>query len=67
MVRLFRFELEGVFYRITSHGNDRGKIFFEHKDYDKRKDCLKGICENFGIVIYDYVLMINYYHLLIEK
>ena len=66
MARPLRIEYEGAFYHVTSRGNERGKVFFEAKDYEKFKDYLKGACEKFGIVIHAYVLMTNHYHLLIE-
>jgi len=40
MARPLRIEYEGAFYHVTARGNDRGKIFFSKKDYDKFKEYL---------------------------
>ncbi len=66
MARPLRIEYEGAFYHVTARGNDRGKIFFSKKDYDKFKEYLAEAREKYGFTLHAYVLMTNHYHLLIE-
>jgi REP element-mobilizing transposase RayT len=37
MARPLRIEFEGVVYHVTARGNERRKIFFSKKDYEKFK------------------------------
>jgi len=66
MTRPLRIEFEGAFYHVTSRGNERKKIFFTPRDYDKFKEYVAEARLKFGFILHGYVLMTNHYHLLIE-
>lgn len=66
MARPLRLEYEGAIYHITARGNERKKIFFSRRDYDKFKAYLVLAKERFGCIVHAYVLMGNHYHLILE-
>jgi REP element-mobilizing transposase RayT len=66
MARPLRIEYEGAVYHITARGNERSKIFFSKKDYEKFKEYLAEAQQKFGFFLHAYVLMTNHYHLIIE-
>lgn len=66
MARPLRIEFEGAFYHVTARGNERRKIFFSKKDYEKFKEYIAEAKEKYGFILHSYVLMTNHYHLLIE-
>jgi putative transposase len=66
MARPIRIEYEGAFYHVTARGNERRKIFFSRKDYEKFKEYLADAREKYRFKLHAYVLMTNHYHLLIE-
>jgi putative transposase len=66
MARPLRIEYEGAMYHITARGNERGRIFFSKKDYQKFKEYLEAAKSKFGLSLHAYVLMTNHYHLIIE-
>lgn len=66
MARPLRIEYEGALYHVTSRGNEKRKVFFSRKDYEKFKEYLANAIEKFGFVLHGYVLMTNHYHLIIE-
>ncbi|SPF44950.1 transposase (fragment) [Syntrophobacter sp. SbD1] len=66
MARPLRIEYEGAFYHVTARGNERWKIFFMKKDYDKFKEYIEAAEINFGFILHAYVLMTNHYHLIVE-
>jgi putative transposase len=66
MARPIRIEYEGAFYHVTARGNERRKIFFSKKDYEKFKQYLSDAREKYCFKLHAYVLMTNHYHLLIE-
>ena len=66
MARPLRIEYEGAVYHVTSRGNDKRKVFFSRKDYEKFKEYLGNAIEKFGFILHGYVLMTNHYHLIIE-
>ena len=41
MARPLRIEYEGAVYHVAARGNERGKIFFSKKDYEKFKEYIK--------------------------
>ena len=47
-------------------GNERNKIFFSPRDYDKFREYIAEAKLRYGFNLYAYVLMTNHYHLLIE-
>ena len=66
MARPLRIEYKGAFYRITSRGNERRKVYFPKSDYDKFREYLKEAQEKYGYLLHGYVFMTNHYHLIIE-
>jgi REP element-mobilizing transposase RayT len=66
VARPLRIEYEGALYHVTSRGNEKRKVFFSRKDYEKFKEYLANAIEKFGFVLHGYVLMTNHYHLIIE-
>ena len=66
MARPLRIEYEGAVYHVTARGNDRGKIFFSKRDYEKFKEYITAAKEKYGLILHSYVLMTNHYHLIIE-
>jgi REP element-mobilizing transposase RayT len=66
MARQLRIEYEGAIYHITARGNERQKIFFTERDYQKFKEYLVIAQERFGCVLHAYVCMGNHYHLILE-
>jgi len=51
---------------ITSRGNLREKVFFEDSDRKRFLEILRRTKERFGYLLHAYVLMDNYYHLILE-
>ncbi len=66
MARPLRIEYEGAVYHVTARGNERGKIFFSKRDYQKFKEYITAAKEKYGLILHSYVLMTNHYHLIIE-
>lgn len=66
MARPLRIEYEGALYHVTARGNERSKIFFTKKDYQKFKEYLAEAGTKYGLVLHAYVLMTTHYHLIIE-
>jgi REP element-mobilizing transposase RayT len=66
MARPLRLEYEGAVYHVTARGNERGKIFFSKRDYEKFKEYMAAAKEKYGFILHAYVLMTNHYHLIIE-
>ena len=66
MARPLRIEYEGACYHVTARGNDRKKIFFSSRDYERFREYLVMARERFGCLLHAYVLMGNHYHLLLE-
>lgn len=66
MARPLRIEFEGAIYHVTARGNEKRKIFFSRRDYEKFKEYLTDAVEKFDVIVHGYVLMTNHYHLIIE-
>lgn len=66
MARPLRIEYEGALYHVTARGNERRKIYFNKRDYEKFKKIIADAEEKYGILLHCYVLMGNHYHLIIE-
>lgn len=66
MARALRIEYEGAVYHVTVRGNERRKIFFSKRDYEKFKEYLGEAKEKYRFVLHAYVLMTNHYHLIFE-
>ena len=66
MARPLRFAYKGALYHVHARGNERRKIFFTDRDYEKFKDYLTSAIEKYHCLIHCYVLMGNHFHLIIE-
>lgn len=66
MARPLRVEYEGAVYHVTARGNERGKIFFSKRDFEKFKEYLEAAKDKYGFILHAYVLMTNHYHMIIE-
>lgn len=66
MARPLRIEFEGAVYHVTARGNERRKIFFSKRDYEKFKEYIAEAQGKYRFILHCYVLMTNHYHLLIE-
>ncbi|WP_245523289.1 REP-associated tyrosine transposase [Syntrophotalea carbinolica] len=66
MARPLRIEFEGALYHVTARGNERRKIFFSKRDFEKFKEYIAGAQKKIGFLLHSYVLMDNHYHLMVE-
>ncbi|MHC1727315.1 MAG: transposase [Syntrophobacteraceae bacterium] len=66
MARPLRIEYEGAVYHVTARGNERGKIFFSKRDYERFKEYIAAAKNKFGLILHAYVFMTNHYHLIVE-
>lgn len=61
-----RIQLSNCMYHIIVRGNNRGKIFWQRKDYQLFLGFLDQASKKFEVKIYTYCLLPNHYHLQIE-
>ena len=66
MGRPLRVEYPGAMYHITSRGNEKRAIFLEDGDRANFLERLADYHDRFQILIHNYVLMDNHYHLILE-
>jgi len=66
MARPLRVQFEGAVYHVTARGNERRKIFFSKRDYERFKEYIAEAKEKYKFILHGYVLMMNHYHLLME-
>jgi len=66
MARPLRIQFEGAVYHVTGRGNERKKIYYSKRDYERFKEYIAEAKEKYRFVLHGYVLMTNHYHLLIE-
>ncbi len=66
MTRPLRLAYKGALYHVHARGNERRKIFFTNRDYEKFKGYLTRAIEKYQCLIHCYVLMRNHFHLIIE-
>src|SRR4030042_3763058 len=66
MARPLRIVFEDAFYHVTARGNERRKIFFSQRDYEKFLSYLTDALQKYGVILHAFVLMTNHYHLIIE-
>jgi len=59
MARALRIEYEGAVYHVTVRGNERRKIFFSKRDYEKFKEYLGEAKEKYRFILHAYMLMTN--------
>jgi len=65
MPRKPRIEIAG-YYHVLNRGVEKRVIFNEAEDYEKFEELMCFYAHNFDIIIHNYCLMSNHYHLLIE-
>jgi len=66
MARPLRINYEGAVYHVTSRGNERKNIVIDDDDRRRFVKVLLDVVDQFGVVLYAWVLMDNHYHLLLE-
>lgn len=65
MPRKPRIDIAG-FYHIVNRGVERRVVFYDKDDFEYFIELLSKGCKQFNIVLHNYCLMNNHYHLLIE-
>lgn len=65
MARKPRIEISG-YYHIVNRGVEQRVVFYDKDDFEYFIKLLAKGCERFNIVIHNFCLMNNHYHLLIE-
>ncbi len=65
MARKPRIEIPG-FYHIVNRGVEQRVIFEESEDYEYFEELMCFYAKSYGVVVHNYCLMGNHYHLLIE-
>ncbi len=66
MARPLRLELAGALYHVTSRGDRREDIYFDHGDRQSWLTVLDTVCRRFNWVVYAFCQMTNHYHLFVE-
>lgn len=66
MSRPLRLELAGGIYHIMSRGDRREDIYVDDSDRDQWLALFGQVCKRFNWRCYAYVLMSNYYHIVVE-
>ena len=64
MLRLARLDAPGILHHVIGRGIERKKLFFNDTDRSDFIDRLAVLVEEGAIVVYAWVLMPNYFHLL---
>lgn len=66
MGRPLRIEYPGALYHVTSRENEKRRIFLQDSDRLRFLRILEEYHDRYGILIHNYILMNNHYHLIIE-
>ena len=66
MARPLRINYEGAVYHVTARGNERKNIVIDDDDRRRFVKVLLDVVDQFGVILYAWVLMDNHYHLLLE-
>ena len=66
MARPLRIEYPGMWYHVTSRGNERGEIFRDDKDRMRFLEALEESIEQYKVEVHCYVLMSNHFHFLLR-
>jgi len=66
VARPLRIDFPDSFYHVLSRGNEKRKIFYDARDYERFLEILGRMAEKFSLEIHAYVLMPNHYHLLLR-
>jgi REP element-mobilizing transposase RayT len=54
------------FYHIINRGVEKRNIFLDDEDYNQFLEILNNVKNNYNIIIHNYTLMTNHYHILLE-
>ena len=65
MPRRPRIDLAG-FHHIINRGLNRSDIFVQDEDYDIFLQIVCKACRNYRVIVHDYCIMSNHFHLLVE-
>jgi len=65
MPRRPRIDLAG-FHHIINRGVNRSDIFLQDEDYDIFLQIVCKACRNYRVIVHDYCIMSNHFHLLVE-
>ncbi|MFA5214415.1 transposase [Sulfuricurvum sp.] len=65
MARRPRLDMTG-YHHVVNRGVARSNIFTSSSDKDKFLQILCKVCKLYDIIVHDYCLMGNHYHLLLE-
>lgn len=65
MARKPRIEIQG-YYHVINRGVEQRIVFYQKEDFEYFIELLAQGCQKFNIVLHNYCLMSNHYHLLIE-
>ena len=65
MARKPRIEIAG-YYHVINRGVKQRVVIYDKEDFEYFIELLAKGCEKFNIVLHNYCLMSNHYHLLIE-
>ncbi|MFA5063336.1 MAG: transposase [Candidatus Omnitrophota bacterium] len=66
MPRTARVTIENGCYHIITRGNQKQKVFVEHRDYEKYLSLLARYKKKYRFKLYCFCLMPNHVHLVIE-
>ena len=66
MARKLRIQYAGAIYHVMNRGGRREAIFEDDKDRGRLLETLTEACEKTGWQAYEYCLMGNHFHMVIE-
>lgn len=66
MARPIRIESPGMWFHVTSRGNDRCLIYRDERDRSHFCELVEEAVDRFRLVLHGYVLMENHFHLIIQ-
>ena len=66
MPRALRIQDAGYVHHVVCKGNDSQKLFNSHEDYETYLTLLNEARSKFSLKVYNFVLMDNHIHLLVE-
>jgi hypothetical protein len=56
MARPLRIEYPGAYYHVTARGNERKRIYFTKRDYQKFREYIEDAQEKYGCLLHAFVL-----------
>ena len=66
MARPLRINVVGGWYHVTSRGQRRERIYYDHRDRVEFLGRVGEMTKRYGVEVHAYVLMANHYHLLMR-